>query len=69
MVRRCVLFVVVALILGSGVGLAQPNNCGAVQADITGWLELFGPTQDIWRDPPVLSVPVREFMTRMPVVQ
>jgi len=30
MVRRCVLFVVVALMLGSGVGFAQSNNCGVV---------------------------------------
>jgi len=30
MVRRCVLFVVLALVLGSGVGLAQSNNCTIV---------------------------------------
>jgi len=39
MVRRCVLFVVVALVLGSGVGLAQGNNCTIVGT----WMHSGGP--------------------------
>jgi len=47
MVRRCVLFVVAALMLGSGVSLAQSNNCGVVgtwihSGDIT-WLGINTP--------------------------
>lgn len=160
MVRRCVLFVVVALVAGSGAALAQSNNCGVVgtwthwgtfgwygvvspgtsatvgqieiewitwdptiggrlpavrttgpkgvwekvnqreykytwvaygldadglpvyvlrasgvgtlprcdRFDITGWLEMFWPTQDIWTETPFMRVPIDEFATRMPVV-
>ena len=39
MVRRCVLFVVLALVLGSGVGLAQGNNCTIVGT----WMHSSGP--------------------------
>jgi hypothetical protein len=47
------------------VGVGKIQECDRV--DFTGWLQVFAPNQNIWSDTPLMSIPIDEFATRMPV--
>lgn len=49
----------------SGIG----TMAGCDRVDITGRLDLFLPTQNIWSDTPIATIPVSEFAIRMPIIQ